>query len=59
MKEVHRREAELGFIYMSRKNISAFKRFIKNKGLKFPEIKKVPLYFICLGKKIIYMKKNV
>ena len=44
MKKVHRREAELGFIYISRKNISAFKRFIKNKGLKFHEIKKVPLY---------------
>ena len=41
MKKVHRREAELGFIYISRKNISAFNRFIKNKGLKFYEMKNI------------------
>ena len=50
MKKVHRREAELGFVYISKRNMSSFKRHIKNKGLKFFEIKKTPLY-LYVGKK--------
>ena len=59
MKKVHRREAELGFIYISRKNISAFKRFIKNKGLKFHEIKKVPLYLYVGKENNLYEKECI
>lgn len=50
MKKIHRREADLGFVYISKRNMSAFNQQIRCKGLKYFELKKTPLY--------LYVGKN-
>ena len=59
MKKRHRREAELGFIYISRKNIATFNRLIGNKGIKFYEMKRLPLYLSAGPKSPLYGKKTI
>ena len=50
MKKIHRREADLGFVYISKRNMSGFNQQIRCKGLKYFELKKTPLY--------LYVGKN-
>ena len=50
MKKINRREADLGFVYISKRNMSAFNQQIRCKGLKYFELKKTPLY--------LYVGKN-
>jgi DNA-binding transcriptional LysR family regulator len=41
---IHKRKSELGFVYLSYKNLSAFMNHIKMKGLQFCELGKYQLY---------------
>ncbi|WP_455537747.1 LysR family transcriptional regulator [Terrisporobacter sp.] len=56
---IHKRESELGFIYISKKNMSAFNSFINSKGIKFYEIKKLPLYLYVGRENPLYGKKYI
>lgn len=47
---IHKRKSEIGFVYLSHKNLAAFNNHIKMKGLKFFELGKYPLY--------LYASKN-
>lgn len=44
MIQVHRRNFELGFLYMPEKNLIVFEGQLKGKGLSFCELAKTPLY---------------
>ncbi|MEG1496327.1 MAG: LysR family transcriptional regulator [Clostridiales bacterium] len=46
---IHRRESELGFVYISDRNVTIFQNQVRSKGLEFIELKKTPLY-LYLGK---------
>ena len=54
---MHRRESEVGFVYISNRNISAFRSHVKIKGLEFHEITKAPLYLF-VGKKNSYYSRE-
>lgn len=50
IKRIHTRKSELGFVYISRRNMPAFEYNIKSKGLEFYELSKSQLYLF-VGKK--------
>lgn len=49
MVKVHRRNAEIGFLYLPKRNQTVFESQIRAKGLEFCELAKLPLY-VFLGK---------
>ncbi|MFQ8989240.1 MAG: LysR family transcriptional regulator [Intestinibacter sp.] len=44
IRRVHARKSELGFVYISKRSMSAFRQQIKSKGLEYHELTKAPLY---------------
>lgn len=47
---IHRRKVELGFVYISNRNMCAFEYHIKSKGIEYYELHKTSLYLF-VGKK--------
>ena len=59
IRRVHARKAELGFVYISKRSMSAFKQQIKSKGLEYHELTKVPLYLFVGRNNPLYKKDSV
>ena len=60
MKKIHRREAELGFDkYISKRNMSAFKKKIRCKGIQYFELRKTPLCLFVGEKNSLYKNKEI
>ena len=59
ISRVHARKAELGFVYISKRSMSAFKQQIKSKGLEYHELTKVPLYLFVGRNNPLYKKDSV
>lgn len=59
MKKIHRREAELGFVYISKRNMSAFKKKIRCKGIQYFELRKTPLCLFVGEKNSLYKNKEI
>lgn len=59
IKRVHGRKSELGFVYISKRSMSAFRQQVKSKGLEYHEFVKSPLYLFVGKKNKLYRKRSV
>ncbi|MGM9533918.1 MAG: LysR family transcriptional regulator [Intestinibacter sp.] len=59
LKRVHSRKSELGFVYISKRSMSAFKQTIKSKGLEYHELAKTPLYLFVGPNSPLYTRESV
>ena len=59
LKRVHSRKSELGFVYISKRSMSAFKQTIKSKGLEYHELTKTPLYLFVGKNSPLYTRESV
>lgn len=59
IRRVHARKSELGFVYISKRSMSAFRQQVKSKGLEYHELTKVPLYLFVGKNNPLYKKENV
>lgn len=59
MKRIHRRDAELGFVYISKRNMSAFIHEIKAKGLQYFELIKTPLCLFVGKNSSLYDRESI
>ena len=59
MKKIHRRDAELGFVYISKRNMSAFIHEIKAKGLQYFELTKTPLCLFVCKNSTLYNRESI
>jgi DNA-binding transcriptional LysR family regulator len=56
---VHRRDSEIGFVYISNRNISAFLSQMKSKGLHFEVLKELPLCVFVGSRHELYESKTI
>ena len=59
MRRVHARKSDLGFVYISKRSMSAFKQQVKTKGLEYHELTKAPLYLFVGINNPLYKKEAV
>lgn len=59
MKKIHRRDAELGFVYISKRNMSAFIHETKAKGLQYFELAKTPLCLFVGKNSTLYNNESI
>ena len=59
IRRVHARKSELGFVYISKRSMSAFKQQVKSKGLEYHELAKTPLYLFVGKNSPLYTKESV
>lgn len=59
IRRVHGRKSELGFVYISKRSMSAFKQQIQSKGLEYHELMKSSLYLFVGKKNPLYRKRSV
>lgn len=59
IKRVHGRKSELGFVYISKRSMSAFKQQIQQKGLEYYEFTKTSLYLFVGKNNPLYRKRSV
>ncbi|MDO5010483.1 MAG: LysR family transcriptional regulator [Intestinibacter bartlettii] len=59
IRRVHGRKSELGFVYISKRSMSAFRQQVKSKGLEYHELTKVPLYLFVGKNNPLYKKETI
>ena len=59
IRRVHGRKSELGFVYISKRSMSAFRQQVKSKGLEYHELTKVPLYLFVGKNNPLYKKEAI
>ena len=59
IRRVHARKSELGFVYISKRSMSAFRQQVKSKGLEYHELTKVPLYLFVGKNNPLYKKETI
>lgn len=59
IRRVHTRKSELGFVYISKRSMSAFKQQVRAKGLEYHELAKTPLYLFVGKNSPLYTKESV
>ena len=59
LKRIHSKKSELGFVYISKRSMSAFKQAIKSKGLEYHELTETPLYLFVSKNSPLYTSESV
>ena len=59
IRRVHARKSELGFVYISKRCMSACRQPIKSKGLEYHDLTQAPLYLFVGKNSPLYRKKSV
>ncbi|WP_455543143.1 LysR family transcriptional regulator [Intestinibacter sp.] len=59
IRRIHARKSELGFIYISKRSMSAFRQQVKLKGLEYHELAKAPLYLFVGKSNPLYKRESV